>query len=158
MLPTEPLPLAAGGLPWAAETKFPYGFSQVGASAERLTEDRPVAVTSFPDFDVIHVRFETKRRGGLSASYTTDPPVSVEGDAFLQLKLGSASTATERMPHHLEAPASAGLTELVRLPDAPTWLVGVDGDKAPLTHWSSSSDLPGFTGSTHLLLIPHTDS
>lgn len=115
LLPTEPLPLAAAGLPWsAADTELPYRLSEGGASAERLTEDRPVAVTSFPGFDVVHLRFETKRRGGLSAAYTTDPPVSVQGDAFLQLELGPASTGTQRMPRHLDAPASAALTQLVR--------------------------------------------
>lgn len=159
LLPAETLPLAADGLPWsAADTAFPYRLSRGGASAEHLTEDRPVAVTSFPNFDVVHVRFETKHRGGLSADYTTHPSVPVKGDAFVRLELGPVSTSTQRMPRSVDAPASAALTELVRLPDAPTWIVGLDGDKAPLTLWSSTHDLPAFTGSTHLLLIPHADS
>lgn len=157
VLPPEVISLnPVGPPPWtAADTRSPYQLSKPGASAEHLAAANPAAVTTFPGFDILHLRFSSKRRGRLSASYVTDPPVSVEGQAYLQIELGSPAVSHQRMPRKLNPPASAAITEIKRLPDVPTWIVGLDRDPAPLTLWSRTYDLPEAVGSTRLVGIPH---
>jgi hypothetical protein len=114
-----------------------------------LTADRPVAVTTFPGFDVVHMRFAAPGRERLSASYVADPSVPVTGDAFLQLKVGPPGASCSRVPGRVHAPAPAAITESVCLPNRHAWIVGLEGGKAPLSLFSRSYDLPKPTGSAY---------
>lgn len=121
-----------------------------------MTADRPLAVTSFPGMDVVHLRFTSRRDSArLSASYVAGPPVPVAGDTFLQLEVGPTGASPQAMPRHLEAPTQAAITEIVPLPDRHTWIIGLDGPKRPLTTGSRSYGLPQATGSAELIALPH---
>lgn len=128
----------------------------------RLTRRRPMAVTSLPGLDVIQFRLDwRKQRGDLSATYIATPPVDVDGETFLQIRLHHTTTAVG-LRRRIEAPPHAAITELVRVPDtdALTWVVGLDGDTTPVAEWSSTYEdqFPDFTGWTRTIAIRHTDT
>lgn len=55
------------------------------------------------------------------------------------------------------APRQAAITEIVRVSHGQplTWIVGIDGGKVPLTHWSGEHRGPSFTGWTHVIGVAH---
>jgi hypothetical protein len=114
-----------------------------------LTADRPVAVTTFPGFDVVQMRVAAPGRGHLSASYVADPSVPVTGDAFLQLKVGPPGASPSEVRGRIHGPAPAAITGSVCLPNRHAWIVGLEGGKAPLSLFSRSYDLPKPTGSAY---------
>jgi hypothetical protein len=157
VLPAEVWRLNPDGRPpWSgADTAFPYQKTQARSSEAELTADRPVAVTTFPGFDVVHVRFAARDGGRLLASYVADPPVPVTGDAFLQLEVGPPGASPSAMPRRIHAPAQAAITEIARLPNRRAWIVGLEGGKSPLSVFSGSYDLSQTAGSAYLIGLPH---
>lgn len=122
----------------------------------------PVTVTALPGMDTISFQLDWRKRpGDLSATYVQQPPVNVDGDAFVKIRLHHTAAPQDPtlVPHRIEAPASAAITELVRIPDEEslTWIVGVEGGQAPLAAWMDtfSSDRPGFTGWIRTIAIRH---
>lgn len=110
--------------------------STTAAEPTRLQE--PPAVTSLPGFDVIQIQYDWhKYRGGFSAAYVTDPPVDVDGDAFLRIRLHNTAPGPLGQ-RRLDVPALGLVTDMVRVPDdeALTWILGIDGGKTPLATWT----------------------
>lgn len=124
----------------------------------RLAFDRPVGITSFPGFDVVQLRLDWRKQSApLSASYVEGPPVEIAGDAFLELRLPNTAADITGLPRRLDAPSEAAITEMVRVSDEDplTWIVGVDGGKAPLALWSATHEGPHFTGWTRVVGLRH---
>lgn len=148
------------------------------APPAQLATSHPMAVTSFPGFDVIQLRLDWHQQDAhLTANYVTEPDLDIPGDAFLKLHLANTTagpdtsdgpdaadgpdtpTPTHPSPPdaHLQAAPQAAITKIVRVPadDSLTWIVGIDGGKARLTHWSDDHDGPTFTGWTHVIGLRH---
>lgn len=147
------------------------------APPAQLALPHPMAVTSFPGFDVIQLRLDWHQQDArLTANYVTEPGVDIPGNAFLKLHLANTTagpptsggpdaadgpdtpTPTQPSPaSHLRVPPQAAITEIARVPadDSLTWIVGIDGGKARLTHWSGDHDGPTFTGWTHVIGLRH---
>jgi hypothetical protein len=162
VLPTEAVELDPDGPAWAKRLgQFPHELSaDDGGRAPELAATGSVAVTSLPGFDVVHIRLDGEQRGRLSAEYVDEPPVPVEGDAVLRIELHRSAADPVAAVRRLEAPSSAAVTEMVRVPetDTPTWVVGIDGDKAALALWSRTYSSPELAGSSRLIGIHHSDA
>lgn len=142
------------------------------APPAQLAMPLPMAVTSFPGFDVIQLRLDWHHQDArLSANYVTEPDVDIPGDTFLKLQLANTTTGpdTSDGPDAADGPDTppppepagvapqAAITEIVRVPadGSLTWIVGIDGGKAPLAHWSGDHDGSTFTGWTHVIGLRH---
>lgn len=119
-----------------------------------------VGLTSFPAFDVVQLRLDWRKQSPeLSARYVQGPPVEVAGDAFLELRMPNTTVAVTGMPRRLEAPPDAAITEIVLVSeeDPLTWIIGVEGAKAPLALWSGTNEGPHFTGWTRVIGLTQPD-